>query len=141
MKKALKDNVDNPETLAVLKKADALATKEKALKKQVKDESAALHLRTKKTIEGLSDDEARKLLKRKWIDPLVKSLTELPNAEIRKLTASLEALCAKYETTLASVEGEIRETETALAGMLDELRGSEYDMKGIAELKALLKGE
>lgn len=141
VKKALKDNVDNPETLAVLKKADALATKEKALKKQVKDESAALHLRTKKTIEGLSDDEARKLLKRKWIDPLVKSLTELPNAEIRKLTASLEALCAKYETTLASVEGEIRETETALAGMLDELRGSEYDMKGIAELKALLKGE
>lgn len=141
VKKALKDNVDNPETLAVLKKADALATKEKALKKQVKDESAALHLRTKKTIEGLSDDEARKLLKRKWIDPLVKSLIELPNAEIRKLTASLEALCAKYETTLASVEREIRETETALAGMLDELRGSEYDMKGIAELKALLKGE
>lgn len=141
VKKALKDNVDNPETLAVLKKADALATKEKALKKQVKDESAALHLRTKKTIEGLSDDEARKLLKRKWIDPLVKSLIELPNDEIRKLIASLEALCAKYETTLASVEREIRETETALAGMLDELRGSEYDMKGIAELKALLKGE
>lgn len=141
VKKALKAKEADPETLAVLKKVDALFTEEKALKKQVKDDSSKLHLLTKKTIEELSDEEAMELIKLKWIAPLVKSIAGLPNAVVSEFVAKLEALCRKYETTFAEVEQQIADTEHALVGLLGTLTGNEFDMRGIAELKSLLGGE
>ncbi len=141
VKKALKAKDAEPETLAVLKKVDALFTEEKALKKQVKDDSSKLHLLTKKTIEELSDEEAMSLIKLKWIAPLVKSIAGLPNAVISEFVAKLEALCRKYETTFAEVEQQIADTERTLVGLLDALTGNEFDMRGIEELKSLLGGE
>ena len=35
---------------------------------------------------------------------------------------------------------EIQQTKTALAGMIAELDANEFDLKGLAELKALLAG-
>ena len=141
VKKALKAKDAEPETLVVLKKVDALFTEEKALKKQVKDDSSKLHLLTKKTIEELSDEEAMELIKLKWIAPLVKSIAGLPNAVVSEFVAKLEALCRKYETTFAEVEQQIADTESALVGLLDALTGNEFDMRGIEELKSLLGGE
>lgn len=141
VKKALKARDDEPETLAVLKKADALMTEEKTLKKKIKDESAALHLETKAMIEKLDDNTVLALLRRKWIIPLVQSIGGLPDSILREFIGKLEALSKKYETTFAQVEQEIADTEQALSGLLDDLRGNEFDMKGLAELKALLGGE
>lgn len=141
VKKALKAKEVEPETLAILKKVDALVSEEKALKKQVKDDSSTLHLLTKKTIEGLTDDQAMDLIKLKWVDPIAKSIAGLPETVVTAFVAKLQALCSKYETTFAEVEQQIDETETALISLLDELTGNEFDMKGIAELKSLLGGE
>ena len=141
VKKALKTKDAEPETLVVLQKADALATEEKNLKKRLKDDTAKLHIRTKETIEALSDDGALELLKLKWISPLVKSLASLPETMIDEFVSILEALCRKYETTFDEVEQQIADTERALNGLLDELRGNEFDMQGLAELKKLLGGE
>ncbi|MDO4584586.1 MAG: type I restriction-modification system subunit M [Planctomycetia bacterium] len=141
VKKALKAKDAEPETLAILKKADEMFTEEKTLKKQVKDDSNKLHLLTKKTIEGLSDEDALSLIQKKWIVPLVKNISSLPDAVISGFTAKLEALCRKYETTFAEVEQQIVETQHTLVELLGELTGNEYDMKGIAELKSLLGGE
>lgn len=141
VKRALKAKDDEPETLAVLKKADDLFGEEKALKRRFKEESAALQLETKAVIEGLDDETARELLRNKWIKPLVNSIDSLPGSILQEFVSKLEGLCKKYETTFASVEREIENTEQALIGMLDELCGNEFDMKGIAELKALLGGE
>ncbi len=47
VKKALKAKEAEPQTLAILKQADALITEEKALRRQIKADSAALHARTK----------------------------------------------------------------------------------------------
>ena len=58
--------------MSILKDVDALFAEEKTLKKQVKDDSAALHQRTKGVIERLTDEEVRDLLHRKWILPLMK---------------------------------------------------------------------
>ena len=126
--------------MSVLKKADALINEEKTLKKQIKEESAALHLLTKKTIENLTDDGAIELLKLKWTAPLVQSLGGLPQTVLTCFAAKLEKLCKKYETTLADIERQIEDEERALTGMLGELCGNEFDMKGIAELKLLLGG-
>ena len=140
VKKTLKAKDEEPETLAVLKKADALINEEKTLKKQIKEESAALHLLTKKTIENLTDDGVTGLLRLKWVAPLAQSLGSLPDAVISDFAAKLDTLCKKYETTLADIERQIGDEERALTGMLDELCGNEFDMKGIEELRLLLGG-
>lgn len=141
VKKALKAKEADPDTLAILKNVNALFTEEKTLKKQIKEESEALHIQTKKTIEQLTDEEAIQLIKKKWIDPIIKSLAGLPNSLIHEFISKLEALCKKYETTLSDIEQQIKETEKQLNDMLDELTGNEFDMKGIQELKKLLGGE
>lgn len=141
VKKALKAKEDEPQTLAVLKKADALIGEEKALRKQLKTDSAALQVQTREAIEALSNEAALELLEKKWIAPLSGALRSLPDAVIAEFTGKLEALCRKYETTFAQVEDEIADTERSLISLLDSLTGSEFDMKGLAELKKLLGGE
>lgn len=141
VKKAIKAKVVEDSVLEVLKKVQRLVDEEKNLKKAVKEEREALHLLTKKTIESLDDGQAQKLLRIKWIDQLVVSIHGLPDTVIKNFVAKLEALCSKYAVTFADIEKEIAETEGSLSIMLDELEGSEFDMKAIAELKALLGGE
>lgn len=140
VKKALKAGDEESELLEILEKANKLITEEKAVKKQIKEESASLHILTKKTIEILSDDGAKELLRLKWISPLVNNLTGLPDAVLDIFIEKLEALGKKYEITFADIEREIAEEERELCTLLGELRGSEYDMKGVTELKSLLGG-
>ncbi len=113
---------------------------EKALKAAIKQASAALHLKTKKTIEDLSDAQVHALLERKWIIPLSDELHRLPGQQIDSLIRKLEALVEKYRITYADNAREILKTETELASMLDELDANEFDLKGIGELKTLLDG-
>lgn len=125
----------------LLSKAYQFLEKEKTLKKQVKDAAAALHIRTKETIEMLPDEQVLELLHLKWITPLVEGIDSLPQSIISKLSRKLEALCKKYETTYAEVEQQIADTERALIGMLNKLQGNEFDIKGLMEFKTLLEGE
>ena len=125
----------------ILKKVDALVAKEKTLKKQVKEDSVALHNRTKSVIENLSTDEAMRMLEYKWVVPLVENINKLPEIIVADFIGKLDALCSKYETTFAEVEQQIEETEQTLVGLLDELEGDEFDMQGLNELKKLLGGE
>lgn len=141
VKKAIKAKAVEAETLVVLKKVQNLMDEEKAIKKEVKDSVTALHLKTKKVIEELTDEQANTLLKQKWITALAESINSLPDAAVNGLVNKLEAICKKYETTFADVEKEIADTEQSLIAMLDELEGNEFDMQGIAELKALLGGK
>ena len=122
-------------------RADALFTKEKALKASIKTGSVALEAHTKTAIEGLSDEQALVLLEKKWIAPLTAELAKLPDSVVNSLVGKIQALQQKYATTFFDVENEIHETERQLAQMLDELDGSEYDLKGLSEFKSLLEGD
>lgn len=122
-------------------KVSKLMTEEKEVKAQVKADAAALHMKTKETIESLSDEQALGLLEQKWIAPLTKSIKQLPHAVITVLVDNVKALSEKYAVTYFAVETEIRETESTLSVFIDELVGNEYDMKGLSELQKLLKGE
>ena len=117
-----------------------LIEKEKSLKKDIKQDSEKLLAETKRTIENLSDNKALELLKEKWISPLISSLKELPNHIIKDIISKVSNLSKKYSLTLIDLESQIKEAETSLVGMIDELVGDEYDMKGLNELKSLLKG-
>ena len=123
----------------IVQAADWLA-EEKILKAAIKQEAATLHLKTKKTIEGLSDAQVRELLESKWINPLSDALHSLPDQQIDRLTLKLDSLVQKYKITYADNARDIEQTENALAGMIEELNANEFDLRGLTELKALLSG-
>jgi len=120
---------------------DDLINEEKALKKSVKAEAEALHLKTKSTIENLSDEQVNDLLDLKWITPLLAELSQLPTNLIHELTSQVQKLADKYATTYADVANDIKNTEQTLSVLIDELTGNEFDRQGLAELKAFLQGE
>ena len=106
--------------------------------RELKKHTEALHLKTKKTIENLNDDEVNALLKLKWIQPVVNNISSLPNSIISELTQKVTALADKYATTYAEVAKDIQEAENNLVSMINELEGSDFDMKGLHELQTLL---
>ena len=123
----------------IIQAANWLA-EEKTVKAAIKKDAAALHLKTKATIENLGDAQVCELLERKWINPLSDELHGLPDQQIDGLVRKLEALVRKYQITYAENAREIQQSEAALAGMIEELDANEFDGKGLAELNALLAG-
>lgn len=123
----------------IIQAAKVLA-KEKSLKAAIKKDAAALHLKTKATIETLSDAQVYALLESKWLTPLVDELHRLPGLVMSSLVLKLQALVVKYRITYADNARDIQQAEEALVGMLGELHGDEFDLKGIEELKTLLAG-
>ena len=126
---------------AKLVRAESLMTEERAVKKAVREMAHALHMKTRETIEGLSDEQVLALLRLKWIAPLCGSLRAMPGAIIDALEKSVQALADKYAVTYLELDEQIQKSEKALSSMIDDLTGSEYDMKGLAEFKALLQGD
>ncbi|MEX9624447.1 type I restriction-modification system subunit M [Proteus mirabilis] len=139
-----KFSADSPEPeesyKAKIIKANKLNDEEKALKKAVKEAQIALHLKTKATIEGLTDDQVNELLHLKWVAPLCSELAAMPNAVINQLTSQVQALADKYAVTYSQVASDIKTTEQELAEMMGKLTGNEFDLQGLAELSNLLKG-
>lgn len=142
MVKVLKvdDATANAKLIETLQKADALSKEEKSLKAAQKSEAEALHLKTKETIENLSDVQVKELLRDKWIQPIEEKILALPGQIIHNLEEVIKALGDKYSTTFEDVESEIVSTEKELSAMLSDLTGSEADMAGIKELQKLLGG-
>ena len=117
-----------------------LNAEEKELKKCIKDESIALHLITKETIEQLTDTQVKELLADKWITPIMDGLHHLTDSIMADFVAKLESLAKKYDTTFEDVENRIRSTSNALCGELEQLTGNDSDIVGLAEFKKLLGG-
>ena len=124
-----------------IKKVANLIEREKSLKKEIKVENEKLLAKTKQTIESLTDEQVLELLKEKWITPIIASLNELPNEIVKELVSKISNLANKYSLTLVELESQIKESENSLSSLIDELEGNEYDMKGLEQLKTLLKGE
>ncbi|QFT56307.1 type I restriction-modification system subunit M [Microbulbifer sp. THAF38] len=121
--------------------ADKLLSEQTELKTDIKAKANALHLETKATIEGLTDEQVKEILHLKWIAPLSRELAAMPNNVITQLTTKVQALGDKYAVTYSQVAKEIVSVEKELSGMTGELTGNEFDMQGLAELTNLLKGE
>lgn len=122
-------------------KTSSLLAVEKELKSQIKVETTALHLKTKDAIENLTDEQVFKLLELKWIVPVVSSIQNLPETIITKLSNKVQTLSDKYAITYSDVAKEIKEAESTLSSLIGDLEGNEFDMKGLNELKSLLKNE
>ena len=124
----------------IIVQVQELMDEEKNLKKIVKSEEITLHNNTKAEIEGLTDDKIVQLLEAKWIKPIMAAIGSIPVGIIDDLISHIKALENKYATTYAELAEEITKTKAALADMIDGLTGGEYDMKGLEEFQALLRG-
>ena len=134
----------HPETDSIEEKiviAAGLLARERTLKNDIKKDEDALHLKTKKTIEQLTDAEVYQLLELKWITPLMQALNHLPVQQMEQLTQRLQAMTQKYGETYQEVVADIAATEQTLSGLIDQLTGSEFDMEGLQQFQLLLKGE
>ena len=120
---------------------NSLLDEERELKRSINTDSSKLHKLTKETIENLSDEQVYFLLEKKWINPLIIGLHELPELVLDNLVTKLNKLADKYSTTFSDVNNEIEKTEEVLSTMIGELIGSEDDTKGLTELMNLLGGE
>ena len=132
---------ENAAVIACLRKVDQLSQEEKKTKAEIKAQEEAFELLTKEKLENLTDEEANRLLKKKWIQPIMDGIQSLPVNAIAALEKSVEVLGKKYADTYEDIESEIRKTEDSLTQMLGELTGSEADLAGITELRKLLGGE
>ena len=141
MKELKKD--DTPESAELLQKlvmAEALLKTEKNLKGKIKADAAALDVKTKNTIETLTDEQVYVLLEEKWIMPMLEELQKLPDSIVEDLMKRLSDLQKKYAVTFADVEEQIQKTEHELTEMIGDLDGNEHDMQGLEELKKLFGG-
>lgn len=142
--KALKSEPESAQTRELIEKlsrVEAISKEEKDLKAKIKTKTAQLHAKTKETIEGLSDEQVKELLKIKWIKSLVDNLYSIPYAIVNGLVTKITSIAEKYETTYFDIEAEISKTEKELCSLIDDLCGNEFDMKGLSEFKSLLSGE
>lgn len=125
----------------IMMKIDDVNNRMKKLKKDIKELKGSLETETTDKIEGLSDDEIKKLLETKWIAPLHQSLINLGTEVIRQYVKRIEILDKKYKLTMQEVSNQIEESEVELSVMMSNLTGNEYDMKGIEVFKILLGGD
>ena len=122
-------------------KAAKLIEEEKSIKKDIKTLTEKLHVATKKAIETLTDEQAKEMLRLKWIAPLCDGIAVLPDSIVSALEGAINALTKKYSVTMLDVESEIEQSEKEFADLIDELEGDEFDMLGLKELQKMLRGE
>lgn len=137
----LATTVEEKELKAKLLKVESISKREKELKAAIKKESIELHNKTKETIENLSDEAVKDLLHLKWNAPLCENLYKLTEHIITDVITQVEAIMGKYAVTFLDIQNEIASLEKELSSMIDNLTGNDFDMRGLAEFKALLGGE
>ena len=113
-------------------RAAALQKEEKALKAAVRKQTAALHMKTKATIEGLTDAQALDLLEIKWIASLLAAIHRVPDGIFADLVSKVRALADKYAVTYADIAAQIVKTKSSLCALIDGLTGNAFDISRFA---------
>lgn len=113
----------------------------KVAKKAIKDGRAKLQADTKKRIETITDEEAKQLLRIKWVRDLLDDIRAIPEQAITELIERVDHLGNKYATTLSDIGKRGNDAQNKLATMMGQLTGPDRDMEGIQELAAILGGE
>ena len=129
---------DSDSTEAKFLKVNALFLEEKDIKKSIKELSKELEQKTKEKIENISEDEAKDILKNKWVLPLTEQISQMPHMVIGDFVKHIINLSNKYEINMTGLEPQIKEEEKALGEMLKELVGSETDMEGLRTFGRIL---
>lgn len=118
-----------------------LMDEESSVKKDMKQKKENLHIKTKEVIEGLSEEEALKIVEQKWIAPLVKDLEDISSAIIIDVIGKMEYLAEKYATTMHDLQNENISIKNSLASLIGSLAANGSDKEGLQEFKLILGGQ
>ena len=125
---------------AKLMSALRLSEEETTVKKELKRKKEEIHLKTKDTIETLSEEDALKILEYKWIVPLLEELRSISDSVISETCTTIEDLSRKYAVTLHDIQNEKEQVRDSLVNMISGLNASGSDMDGLQELRKILGG-
>ncbi len=125
---------------AKLQKVIFLMEEESSLKTSLKQKKEDLHLKTKETIENLSEDDSLKLLSEKWITPLANEIDNLSLKVLKTLENKLKSMHKKYATTFVDIDNGLSKTQTTFISMNNKLVGSKKDLEALDELIKILEG-
>lgn len=141
LKKAIKENKNDPEVKTLLEYNSLLST-EKDQKKIIKELNNALENMAKNKYELLSIEEIKELLvNKKWYYSIYDGVSKLFENVSREIANRVNTLADRYENTLGDIEERINETAKELSSLLGDLTANEFDLSGLQELKILLGGK
>ena len=136
--KAKGDDME-PETKEKLKKLVALWDEKSKLDKALKAERKALEEKTITHIQNLTDEDVKRYLELKWVDPvMIKIFANVNDASF--IIDKVKALAQKYATSYNDLNAQLVESQNEFAGLISDLTGDEYAICGLNELKNSLKG-
>lgn len=122
----------------ILVQATSNVERVKRLKKQISEQEKELQELTKNTIENLTDEQVRELLRLKWIKPLHDRLQSMSDDIVDELATKVKSLASKYDTGMVEVERNIKDASGGLSELLDDLIGPDFDMQAYKEFENLL---
>lgn len=118
-----------------------LSDEEINIKRELKQKREELHLKTKEIIEGLSEEEALKIVEQKWISPLINDLYDIANSIIEDAANQIDCLTQKYATTMHDIQAEKNDLRSSLCEMVGNLTAIGADKEGLEEFKLILGGQ
>ena len=136
--KAKGDDME-PETKEKLKKLVALWDEKSKLDKALKAERKALEEKTITHIQNLTDEDVKRYLELKWVDPLmIKIFANVNDASF--IIDKVKALAQKYAMSYNDLNAQLIEAQGDLANLISDLTGDEFAIRGLNEFKNSLKG-
>lgn len=135
--KAKKDEIE-PDTKEKLKKLVALWDEKSKLDKALKAERKALEEKTITHIQNLTDEDVKRYLELKWVDPvMIKIFANVNDASF--IIDKVKALAQKYATSYNDLNAQLIDAQRELAGLISDLTGDEFAIEGLNEFKNSLK--
>lgn len=123
---------------ARLLKVDTLLKDEAQSKKLLRQTYAQLEQDTIALIEGITDEVATDLLRKKWLAPLLSTLERMPGEVVGALTQEITKLSKKYATSYADITARINRAEQTLHQLLGDLEGETADRLGLEAFRRTL---
>ena len=134
-------NIDEDEEDYKFKKMYLLSNEISEVSQKIKNMNKELDSKIINDIETLNDETIYKLLKEKWIVPVVDGINNLPIVMINDLLSKLNAVIKRYSDPLKKTNEEIEKTEKSIISMLDDIVGNEFDIEALREFKKILGGD
>lgn len=139
-KDAKKQKIAEDSFEAKILKVNAILGKIKTQKAKIKAQKFAIEEKTKELIANLTEEDAKELLRRKWILPIIGDILQLGARIKDEVLTTVKALDEKYAQPLQMIAAEQAAAEKALCEKLSGMTGSADDLKGLEEFAAILGG-
>lgn len=140
-KDAKKQKIAEDSFEAKILKVNAILGKIKTQKAKIKVQKFAIEEKTKELITNLTEEDAKELLRRKWILPIIEGILQLGARIKDEVLATVTTLDEKYAQPLQMIAAEQSAAEKALSEKLSGMTGSADDLKGLKEFAAILGGD